>query len=120
MTTVFVNYRRADAGGYTRRLYEGLRWHFGTQLFKDTDSITAGEDFPTVLRAAVASADLFLAVIGADWTEQRDDDGRRRLEVSTDWVRMEIAAALTSHVSVIPVLLPGASMPAADRLPEDI
>jgi hypothetical protein len=120
MAVVFVNYRRADAGGYSRRLYEGLRWLFGTQLFKDTDSISGGQDFPTALRAAVASADILLAVMGADWTEQRDDAGRRRLEDPRDWVRLEIVAALSSGVPVIPVLLPGASMPAAERLPADI
>jgi WD40 repeat protein len=117
---VFVNYRRGDRGGYVRRLYQWLRGHFGDQLFKDTESIRAGDDFAVELQAALGSSAVLLAVMGADWAELTDDGGRRRLDDPQDWVRTEIAEALGSGVPVIPVLLPGASMPPLGRLPDDL
>ena len=120
MTSVFVNYRRADPGGYVRRLCQWLRGHFGEQLFKDTDNLQGGDEFAGELRAAVTSSDALLAIMGVDWAELTDVSGRRRLEDPHDWVRAEIAAALRAGVPVIPVLLPGASMPSPARLPHDL
>lgn len=120
MAGVFVNYRRVDPGGQVRRLYEWLEGYFGEQLYKDTDGLRPGDDFARELLAAVSSSDVLLAVIGAGWAELTDACGRRRLEDQHDWVRAEIATALEAGIPVIPVLLPGASMPPAARLPDDL
>jgi WD40 repeat protein len=120
MTGIFMSYRRADPGGYARRLHQWLHMHFGTQPFKDTDSLRPGDDFARELRAAVSSADALLAIIGPDWAEVTDGSGRRRLLDPQDWVRTEISLALSAGVPVIPVLMPGAAMPSRSLLPEDL
>jgi hypothetical protein len=61
-----------------------------------------------------------LALIGPGWLDAKDASGNRRLESPTDYVRQEIAAALKRNISVTPVLLQGAAVPPAERLPEDI
>jgi hypothetical protein len=59
-------------------------------------------------------------VIGKAWSTAVDAAGRRRLDDPADWVRLEIAAALSRGIKVIPVLVDGASMPSARDLPEPI
>jgi hypothetical protein len=49
-----------------------------------------------------------------------DEQGRRRLDNPEDFVRIEIATALSREVRVIPVLLDGASMPRTTDLPDDL
>jgi hypothetical protein len=46
--------------------------------------------------------------------------GRRRLDNPKDFVRIEICAALSRSITVVPVLLDGAPMPEADQLPENM
>jgi hypothetical protein len=46
--------------------------------------------------------------------------GRTRLDNPGDFVRLEIEAALTRGVRVIPVLVDGARMPRPDQLPASL
>jgi hypothetical protein len=57
-------------------------------------------------------------VIGKAWLTAVDAAGRRRLDDPAD--RLEITAALSRGIKVIPVLVDGASMPSARDLPEPI
>jgi hypothetical protein len=59
-------------------------------------------------------------MIGRQWLSAADKQGRRRLDLSEDLVRVEIAAALQRHIPVIPVLVHDAEMPSAEELPENI
>jgi PQQ-dependent dehydrogenase (methanol/ethanol family) len=68
----------------------------------------------------VAACDVFLAVIGSNWLDTKDDDGRRRFDNPDDFVAIEIAAALARNIRVIPVLVDGARMPKADKLPDSV
>jgi hypothetical protein len=43
------------------------------------------------------------ALIGDQWVTITDEDGRRRLDNPDDFVRLEIEAALTRNVRVIPL-----------------
>jgi hypothetical protein len=61
-----------------------------------------------------------LALIGPDWLNAKDDNGRRRLDDPNDWVRLEIARALKRGIPVIPVLISGARLPHKESLPDDI
>ena len=49
-----------------------------------------------------------------------DAEGVRRLEDPTDFVRLEVAAAIRRGVVVIPVLVEGASPPSARSLPVEL
>jgi hypothetical protein len=86
-----------------------------TQVFKDVDSIQLGDDFVDVITRAVGSCDVLLALIGERWLTITDEHGRRCLDDPDDFVRLEIEAALTRNVRVIPILVDGARMPNADE-----
>jgi hypothetical protein len=61
-----------------------------------------------------------LAIIGANWFNAHDDKGQRRLESTHDYVRIELAAALTRDIPVIPVLVDGDVLPPEEALPDDL
>jgi hypothetical protein len=115
---IFLNYRREDTGWAAGRLFDRLSHRFGKdQVFKDIDSIHLGDDFVDAITSAVGSCDVLLALIGDRWLLITDGDGQRRLDDDNDFVRLEIEAALTRNVRVIPILVEGARMPRAADLP---
>jgi hypothetical protein len=86
----------------------------------DVTDIEAGADFVQVLKGAVGSCDVLLAVIGRKWVTCTDHAGRRRLDDIHDFIRIEIGTALARDVRVIPVLVDGANLPTAADLPGDL
>ncbi len=87
----------------------------------DLTGIAPGMDFGVRIEEAIGSSHVFIALIGNRWLDIADPDGRRRLDDPADPVRLEIASALRrSDLVVIPVLVPGATMPRAEQLPDDL
>ena len=118
---IFINYRREDSIGTAGRLRDRLAEAFGEEnLFMDVDNIPAGVDFVADLNNQVAACRVFLAVIGPNWLDAKDESGVRRLDNPDDFVTIEIAAALARDIRVIPVLVDNARMPKADKLPDPI
>lgn len=119
MPRIFISYRRIDSHIITGRIHDWLVFSFGDKnIFKDVDDIPPGMDFRVVLWNALDKCDAVLVVIGKDWLDVRDPQGRRRIDLPDDFVRMEIEAALSrDDVLVIPVLVDGAVMPTVDELP---
>ena len=116
-----ISYRREDNADVTGRIYHRLIQQFGQgAIFKDVDSIPFGGDFRIYLDAQVAKCEVFLAVIGRDWMKNRGPKGKSRLDDPGDFVRIEIESALKRLIPVIPVLVSGASIPPAERLPASI
>ncbi|HEY3177607.1 MAG TPA: toll/interleukin-1 receptor domain-containing protein [Casimicrobiaceae bacterium] len=121
MLEIFLSYRRADAAGSAGRLSSSLSQHFGAeQVFRDIDSIEAGDNFEHAIRDAVETAAAVLVVIGPRWLELRAGDGTRRIDDPLDYVRREIELALSSDTIVIPVLVESAALPDAQLLPQTI
>ena len=121
MSKILISYRREDSADVTGRIYDRLIHQFGQgAIFKDVDSIPLGIDFRTYLDEQVAKCDVFLAVIGKDWMKKQGSRGKSRLEDPRDFVRIEIESALKRQIPVIPVLVSGASIPLAERLPASI
>jgi len=120
--SIFLNYRREESEWVAGRLHDRLAAAFGMdRVFTDVDNIGPGQDFTTVLEAAVGSCRVLLAIIGRSWTNALDEAGRRRLENPHDWVRVEIESALRrAGVLVIPVLTDNAPMPQANELPGEL
>jgi hypothetical protein len=115
---IFISYRRDETDFPAGWLYERLAAHFGPdQVFKDVDSIELGDDFAEVIANAVGACDVLLVLIGAQWLAMTDEAGRRRLENSYDFVRLELEAALQRKVRIIPILVGRAKMPHAEQLP---
>jgi len=118
---IFISYRREDAAYPAGWLFDRLAERFGEeQIFKDVDSIDLGDDFAEVIGAAVGETDVLLAVIGDTWLTVADERGGRRLDDPEDFVRIEIEAALTRKVRIIPILVEGVSMPSEDQLPPSL
>jgi hypothetical protein len=118
---IFISYRRDDTDFPAGWLYERLAGHFGAdQVFKDVDSIDPGEDFTEAIAGAVGSCDVLLALIGDRWLTIADEHGRRRLDDPNDLIRLEIEAALTRDIRVIPILVGHAEMPSPEQLPDSM
>jgi hypothetical protein len=106
---IFLSYRREDAAPYARLLQRELRERFpDAQVFMDLDSIEAGLPFAKVIRDAVDTCAVLVALIGRQWMTITGEEGRRRLDNPGDYVRFEVQAALERGVRVIPVLVDGA------------
>ena len=65
------------------------------------DSIEPGLDFAEVIREAVDSCAVLVALIGRQWATLADEEGRRRLDNPDDYVRFEVQTALERGVRVI-------------------
>jgi hypothetical protein len=121
MTTLFLSYRQSDTLGQTGRLADALEARYGAgAVFRDLDSIEAGQRFDEVIERALAGCRVFLPLIGDDWLTVRGADGQRRLDNPQDLVRLEVATALRRGITIIPLLLEGARMPATSALPADL
>ena len=122
MPGIFINYRRDDAAGFARSLYEHLDQEFRQgQVFMDVEALREpGMDFAKEIDRSLARCAAMLVLIGKSWLTSTDDSGRRRIDEPEDFVRLEIATALKRDVRVIPVLLGGATMPRTEELPADL
>ncbi len=118
---IFLSYRREDAAPYARLLQIQLRERFpDARVFMDLDSIEAGLDFAEVIREAVDSCAVLVALIGRQWVTLTDEEGHRRLDNPDDYVRFEIQTALERGVRVIPVLVDGTKPVRQQQLPSGL
>jgi TIR domain len=121
MGAIFISYRREDTEGHAGRLFEDLRAAFGDDsVFMDVAGIEPGKDFRKVIDTKVASCSVLLCLIGRHWLGVKDTKGRSRLDDPADFVRLETGSALRRDISVVPVLVHGATMPTQDDLPADL
>jgi hypothetical protein len=79
--------------------------------------IERGQDFPDAIKKALTKCNVLIVMIGRNWLTCTDDQGRRRLDNSADWVRNEICQAIKREIRIIPVLVDGIRMPSSDQLP---
>lgn len=106
---IFISYRREDSADVCGRLYDWLTYRLPPEeVFKDIDSIPVGDDFVRVVGGSITQCAVMLLVIGPRWLVGA--------EGPSPYVRMEIELALRYQVKIIPVLVHGAQMPAAQTL----
>jgi hypothetical protein len=118
---VFISYRRESAKYQAQRIMNALREVLPEEhVFMDIDSIPLGHDFRSTLKGWVEQCDIMLALINPGWSDAVEGGGRRRLDNPNDFVRIEVAAALTRNIPVVPILLDRAELPDADKLPADL
>ena len=117
-----ISYRRADSQHAAFGVYFELRKRLGSSsVFMDRSGISAGDVWPERLREAANRATVVLALIGPGWLTSADEYGRRRLDMSNDWVRNELLTAFSSSKPVIPVLLGNLpEMPPVKALPYEL
>ena len=102
-------------------MFDELAKHFGEHaVFMDVAGIGPGQDFRKAIDQSVAACSVLLAVIGQQWLDSKDASGTRRLDDPGDFVRTELAAALSAGIPVIPVLVRGSRMPRPEELSDDL
>lgn len=112
---IFISYRRSDAGGHARLLFDKVSAWFGSErVFYDHDKLDPGDHFPATIDAALVAAQVTLAVIGPDWLATLNERAARG-PGQIDVVREELRRALELQRAnperlVIPVLVGGAQM----------
>ena len=117
--SIFISYRRSDAGGHAGRLHDRLtHWFDADDLFFDAEHINPGDLFPQRLADGIDGAKIVLVLIGPDWLSEIN---RRATLPESDFVRGEVERALKrlagpSGPKVIPVLLGIGAPPAAAEL----
>jgi hypothetical protein len=121
VTAIFVNYRINEDPGTAIWIASELAACFGAdQVFRDSASISPGDNFERVILRAVRQADVVLAIIGPRWAEVPGPAGGRALDNAQDWVRRELTEALANRITVIPILVHGAPPLAAMGLPAEL
>ncbi|MCY1142438.1 toll/interleukin-1 receptor domain-containing protein [Actinoplanes sp. Pm04-4] len=105
MTDVFISYRTSDEPMTAVFIKHVLGNRIGDQrVFLDNTSIPLGTHFPPTIEKALDDCQALVAVIGVRWLEA-DQNGRRRVDDPSDWVRREIIHVLGRGIPVIPVLI---------------
>ena len=119
---IFISYRREEPAAQSGRLFDNLSVRFGEdRVFMDVDSVGLGLDFHEVIQNAV----FLLRGVARDnrqpkWLSVADASGNRRIDDPDDYVRLEIKAAPSRNVRVVPILLNDAPLPGVDELPPDL
>jgi hypothetical protein len=108
-----------DSAGTASLLRKTLADALGVEsVFQDVTGIDLGSSFPDVLKDQLRQAVIVLAVIGRDWLRAANEFAQRRIDFEDDWVHQELSIALSSEtITVIPVLVDGATMPPVEALP---
>jgi len=118
---VFISYRRSDSAGHAGRLYDYLKNYFGNErIFFDVNTIQAGVNFEQKINSELDNSEVVLVLIGNQWLDAKDKEGSKRLDNPKDYVRLEVETALSKNITVIPILLQGATMPSGNVLPDTL
>jgi formylglycine-generating enzyme required for sulfatase activity len=124
---IFISYRRAeDNKSYiVGVIHEKLSERFGKEnVFRDTYDINPGTEWRERLEREVNSCKLMLIIIGPDWANLAHPNGEKRLFDPEDITRWEIETGLRrsreENISLIPVLVTGASLPHKEELPPSL
>lgn len=107
---VFVSYRR-ESDAQTARLIRAELEKRSFKVFLDVEDLGAGH-FDEALLDRITEAPYFLVILSKGSLD--------RCSQPEDWLRREIACALVSRRTVIPVLMSNFSFPNANELPEEI
>jgi pterin-4a-carbinolamine dehydratase len=117
----FISYRRQDTSPYARWVAETIETNFGPgSVFIDTDAVRMSEKWKNKIDIALREHTVFIAIIGPNWLKLTDEFGRRRLDLSDDWVASELAFAIKVGRPIIPLLVGGAQLPQPRALPSRI
>jgi hypothetical protein len=120
MAKITISYRRDDSMDITGRIFDRLTSRYGREtVFRDIDNIPPGLDFREHISASIDDSDVLMVVVGPRWMGG-DRHGQPRIHAETDYVRVEVEAALSRRIPVIPLLVGGADMPEPSELPESI
>lgn len=117
---IFISYRRKGDQGTVGRLADRLAAMYGDEnVFRDADTLRAGQNFSDVILKSLEAAQVVIAIIDRRWV------GRRwiwwsRIRDPADWVRRELEHALHKGIPILPILVNGAPLPGRRGLPRSL
>jgi hypothetical protein len=115
---VFISYRREDSGFVAGRVYDRLCLVLGkSNVFFDRNAIRGGEDFHGRIVAEIDRSDAVLVLIGRNWL---GNGNQARIWDPNDYVSIELKAALTRPILVLPLRIDGTEMVRRDQLPPEV
>jgi hypothetical protein len=115
-----ISYRRLDTRWIAGRILDRLEAYFGNDsVFIDIEDMPPGVDFREHIDLMLQRCDVLLALIGPQWTGPVGASQPQIFD-ETDWVRIEIEAALRKNIPVIPILIDRSPMPLPQHLPPSL
>jgi hypothetical protein len=109
---IAISYRRADSAEVSAQIYRRLCLEYGREdILFDIESIPIGVDFRRYIDQTLRIANVVLAVIGNRWM---GDSESPRINDETDFVRLELEAALRRNITIVPIFVDGAKLSAND------
>jgi hypothetical protein len=116
---IFISYRREDSAAYAGRLCDHLNTLMGAdRVFMDFEDIAPGQRFAQTIDETMARCDTALIVIGPRWAELLHK--RAQEQQQPDYVCREIERALARKITIVTVLVGGASMSQLTGLPDSL
>ncbi|HXO75347.1 MAG TPA: 4a-hydroxytetrahydrobiopterin dehydratase, partial [Puia sp.] len=95
-------------------------------IFLDYESVSAGDEWPESIKKALDDAAVLIVIIGKNWLFMQDEEsGKRKIDMTNDWVRQEIIRFLErrrkdKELFLFPILINGAKMPRKEYLDPEI
>ncbi len=108
--TTFISYRR-ETGSEMARIVQSELNKRGFSYFLDVDDLGA-QQFGTELLKEIEAAPNFVVVLSPGCLDRCKD--------KDDWLRREIAHAITTQRNIVPILIDGFDYPARKFLPVDV
>jgi TIR domain len=119
MARIFLSYRPGNASPHALKLQGALEATFGAANVLVGIAPSDGELEPGRTAASDLRTDVLLVLIDADWLH-RGRSGQRLIDDPDDAVRLNIEAALSRDIRLIPVLINNAQAPQPLDLPASI
>ncbi len=119
---IFISYRKEDSAEQTQKIYDSLVRAFNSEIvFKDIENhIPLGADFQEHICKTISECKVLLVVIGKNWLDISGSEGKRKIDDSRDFIRLELSTALGGEALVVPLLLENTPMPSEESLPENL
>jgi hypothetical protein len=118
---IAISYRRSDSTAIAGRIADRLTARYGRNtIFIDVDNVPLGTDFRKHIQEVWSKIAVLIVVIGPNWLGVAPSAAVGRIYDRRDPVRIEVETALGRDITVIPILVDGASMPSAVQLPKSL
>lgn len=119
---IYISYRRSDSySGEIKMLFDQLSRRLVDAEFAIDRDFDYERSWEAQIEEESLTWDLVLVFIGPTWTNSKNSEGLPAIKSKDDFVRKEIAFALSlSKTQVIPILIGDATMPLSEDIPADL
>ena len=112
--TIFVSYRKSDAGAMAAMIHAALKAEFGDRVFFDNESLHRGDNWRDKIEANLANTVAMVLVFGKEWVKEF---AARQTSGEPDVHKHELQVALRHRIPLLIVKLDGTEVPKKEELP---